>query len=125
MKSNKKLAPTIIVIFGGTGDLTKRKLIPAFYNLSIDGWMPEKFAIIGLGRTKLDDDTYREHLHDGLVEFSRKGKPDEKQWDQFKTTLSYFESNINDPAAYQGLGEKLDAFDKEWGVRYATWQVMV
>src|SRR5690606_29068873 len=117
MKSNKKLAPTIIVIFGGTGDLTKRKLIPAFYNLYIDGWMPEKFAIIGLGRTKLDDDTYREHLHDGLVEFSRKGKPDEKQWDQFKTTISYFESNINDPAAYQGLGDKLDAFDKEWETR--------
>jgi len=117
MKSNKKLAPTIIVIFGGTGDLTKRKLIPAFYNLYIDGWMPEKFAIIGLGRTKLDDDTYREHLHDGLVEFSRKGKPDEKQWDQFKTTISYFESNINDPAAYEGLGVKLDAFDKELGTR--------
>src|SRR5690606_36712103 len=117
MKSNKKLAPTNIVIFGGTGDLTKRKLTPAFYNVYIDGWMPEKFAIIGVGRTKLDDDTYREHLHEGLVEFSRKGKPDDKEWEPFKATVSYFESNINDPAAYEGLGARLDALDQQWGSR--------
>ena len=117
MKSTRKLAPTIIVIFGGTGDLTKRKLIPAFYNLYIDGWMPNKFAVIGLGRTKLSDDTYRDHLYEGLVEFSRKGKPDSKQWQQFNTAISYFESNINDEAAYEGLAAKLSAFDKAWGVR--------
>jgi glucose-6-phosphate 1-dehydrogenase len=45
MKSGKNAGPAIIVIFGGTGDLAKRKLIPAFYNLFLDGYMPEKFAI--------------------------------------------------------------------------------
>src|SRR5690606_11563853 len=53
----------------------------------------------------------------GLVEFSRKGKPDDSQWEAFKPAISYFESNINDEAAYKGLGAKLDALDKKWGVR--------
>jgi len=117
MKTSKKATPTIIVIFGGTGDLAKRKLIPAFYNLYLDGWMPEKFAIIGLGRTPLDDETYRDRLHEGLVEFSRKGKPEKDKWEQFKESISYFRSEINDPAAYQELGEKLDGFDQEWNTR--------
>lgn len=117
MKSTRKLSPTIIVIFGGTGDLTKRKLVPAFYNLYIDGWMPEKFAIIGLGRTKLSDGTYKDHLHNGLEEFSRKGKPDDAKWAEFNQAISYFESNINDGSAYEELAAKLAAFDQEWGVR--------
>ncbi len=117
MKTGRKLAPTVIVIFGGTGDLTKRKLIPAFYNLYIDGWMPENFAIIGLGRTELDDDDYRKHLHIGLEEFSRSGTPNNGRWEQFKTSVSYFKSNINDAGAYEELASKLAAFDKVWGVR--------
>src|SRR5690606_28576988 len=87
------------------------------YNLYIDGWMPEKFAIIGLGRTKLTDEEYRKHLYEGLVEFSRKGKPDDEQWKNFHPNVSYFESNINDEAAYKNLGAKLDAIDKAFGVR--------
>jgi hypothetical protein len=63
MKTQKKAPPTIIVIFGGTGDLAKRKLIPAFYNLFKDGWMSDKFAIVGLGypieRRRLSSATIR------------------------------------------------------------------
>ncbi|MDM8172989.1 glucose-6-phosphate dehydrogenase [Olivibacter sp. 47] len=117
MKTGKKATPTIIVIFGGTGDLAKRKLIPAFYNLYLDGWMPEKFAIIGLGRTELDDEQYNNHLHEGLIEFSRKGKPDEAQWANFKKNVSYFKSNINNTGDYSVLAEKLDKIDAEWGMR--------
>jgi len=117
MKTSKKATPTVIVIFGGTGDLAKRKLIPAFYNLFLDGWMPEKFAIIGLGRTPLDDETYRKRLHDGLAEFSRNGKPEKEKWEQFKQTVTYFRSEINDATAYEELGKKLDGFDQEWNTR--------
>lgn len=117
MKTGKKATPTIIVIFGGTGDLAKRKLIPAFYNLFLDGWMPEKFAIIGLGRTDLDDEQYNDHLHEGLVEFSRKGKPDNAEWANFKKSISYFKSNINNIEDYSILAEKLDKIDAEWGIR--------
>lgn len=117
MKAGRKLTPTVIVIYGGTGDLTKRKLIPAFYNLYIDGWMPEKFAIIGLGRTTLGDEQYKSHLYDGLVEFSRSGAPDRERWEQFNASISYFQSDINDPVAYEQLSAKLSAFDQEWGIR--------
>ncbi|GGF29763.1 glucose-6-phosphate dehydrogenase [Echinicola rosea] len=117
IKTTKKAAPTIIVIFGGTGDLAKRKLVPAFYNLYLDGWMPNKFAIIGLGRTELDDASYRDRLFDGLTEFSRNGKPKKDKWDAFYPSISYFQSNINDGKSYQDLSSQLDKIDEEWGER--------
>ncbi|WP_462265621.1 glucose-6-phosphate dehydrogenase [Mucilaginibacter sp.] len=117
MKTDKKANPTIIVIFGGTGDLAKRKLIPAFYNLFIDGSMPEKFAIIGLGRTQLDDDAFRKKLYDGLNDFSRSGKPADDKWSTFNASISYFVSNIDDPAAYAELAKKLDGIDQQFGQR--------
>jgi glucose-6-phosphate 1-dehydrogenase len=117
MKSIKKADNTVIVIFGGTGDLAKRKLIPAFYNLYLDGWMPEKFSIIGLGRTELDDEEYRDRLFEGLGDFSRSGKPDADKWATFKESISYFVSNIDDPKSFVELGKKMDATDKTWGAR--------
>ncbi|NCD67770.1 glucose-6-phosphate dehydrogenase [Mucilaginibacter agri] len=117
MKSIKKADNTVIVIFGGTGDLAKRKLIPAFYNLFLDGWMPEKFSIIGLGRTELNDDQYRERLYEGLEDFSRSGKPDDEKWKVFKESISYYISNIDDPKSYDGLAKKMDGIDKQWGER--------
>lgn len=117
MKTQKKAPPTIIVIFGGTGDLAKRKLIPAFYNLFKDGWMSDKFAIVGLGRTKLNDDDFRQRLYDGLTSFSRSGKPVDDKWAVFKENISYFVSNIDDGNSYKELAEKLDAIDEKWGAR--------
>ncbi|WP_335967167.1 glucose-6-phosphate dehydrogenase [Galbibacter sp. PAP.153] len=117
MKTNKKASPTVIVIFGGTGDLAKRKLIPAFYNLFNENWMPENFAIYGLGRTELTDDQYRENLHEGLKEFSRSGEPDPKKWNIFKESLHYFPSNINDENDYKELLKKIEDYDNKWEIR--------
>ncbi|WP_026462405.1 glucose-6-phosphate dehydrogenase [Adhaeribacter aquaticus] len=117
MKASKKAAPTIVVIFGGTGDLTKRKLVPAFYNLFLDNWLPEQFAIIGLGRTKLNDQEYRERLYQGLTEFSRSGKPTENKWDVFQNSLYYLTSEINNPASYTQLAEQIKALEESWGRR--------
>lgn len=117
MSDTKKINPTIVVIFGGTGDLAQRKLVPAFYNLFLDGWISEQFAIIGLGRTKTDDDKYQKHLCQGLDQFSRSGKPTKEPWDQFRKSISYLQSNINDPAAYEVLAEKIKALEEEWGTR--------
>jgi len=117
MKSSKKATPTIIVIFGGTGDLAKRKLIPAFYNLFLEGWMPDKFAIIGLGRTELDNATYTERLYEGLTEFSRNGTPTDEKWAAFKECISYFQSDINNKDDYEELANKLNDLDTQWGIR--------
>jgi glucose-6-phosphate 1-dehydrogenase len=117
MKKGKNTVPVIIVIFGATGDLSKRKLIPAFFNLYLDGYMPDQFAIIGLGRTELDDEEFRNRLHQGLVDFSRNGNPEEEQWNRFCPNITYFRSNINDADAYHKLSQKLDALDSQWGKR--------
>lgn len=115
--ANKQASPTVIIIFGGTGDLTKRKLIPAFYNLYLEGWLPDQFALLGLGRSAYQDESYREHLHAGLVEFSRSGPPAAAQWESFQTSIFYLPSDINNPASYIALANKLAAFDESWGVK--------
>src|SRR6476660_5740485 len=107
MNNGKKTESTIIVIFGGTGDLAKRKLVPAFFNLFLDNRMPDKFAIIGLGRTPLMDDDYRNRLKEGVNEFSRRGKPANDQWEKCKSSVFYLQSNINDEASNKPLAEKL------------------
>ena len=117
MKSANKAAPTIAVIFGGTGDLTKRKLIPAFYHLYLDGWLPAQFAVIGLGRSPFNDANYRDRLEEGLKEFSRSGDPSDEKWDQFSSSLYYLQSDVNNPESYRQLAEKIKAIEDAWGTR--------
>jgi len=94
MEKRKKTVPAVIVIFGGTGDLAKRKLIPALYNLYLDGRMPQNFQIIGLGRTDLENSAYREKLFNDLSVFSRSGVPSLEEWEGFASRLYYFRSSI-------------------------------
>jgi glucose-6-phosphate 1-dehydrogenase len=116
MKAGKISDPVVIIIFGGTGDLTKRKLVPAFYNLFLDEWLPDNFLIIGLGRTELDETNYRQRLYEGLVEFSR-NEPQEDKWAAFNSSITYLRSDINNPASYTELANRLNAFDEASGAR--------
>lgn len=113
----KDTVPTVVVIFGGTGDLARRKLIPAFYNLFLEGWMQDQFAILGLGRTALDDDRYRSRLYEGLSEFSRNGKPEDRQWEGFRSSVFYFQSDIHQESTFAQLAHRLEGMDKNWGTR--------
>jgi len=110
----KKPEPTIFIIFGGTGDLNFRKLIPALYNLFLDGWMPEQFCIIGTGRTKLDNDQFKTKLLDGINEFSRSGKAKDGKWEEFSQHIFYQISDLNDPKTYQEFGVKIENHNNEW-----------
>jgi len=117
MNSNLKSEPTIFIIFGGTGDLNARKLGPALYNLFLDGWLPEKFSIIGTGRTPLSDDQFREKILDGINQFSRRGKAENNQWNDFSSHLLYQVSDINDFNTYSEFGTKIESLGAEWGVK--------
>ena len=97
--------------------MAKRKLIPAFYNLFLDGWMQDQFAIIGLGRTGLDDESYRARLYEGVIEFSRNGKPEDEKWEVFRSSLFYFQSDINEKDSFSQLALRLDDIEKVWGHR--------
>ena len=105
---------TLFFIYGGTGDLTSRKLVPALYNLYLDGWMPARFAIVGLGRTALSDDQFREHLAQGIEKFSRSGKANPEKWKAFASNIAYQASDIGDPKAYAAQSATIDRYTELW-----------
>ncbi|SMC94424.1 glucose-6-phosphate dehydrogenase [Pedobacter africanus] len=115
MKTSISLNPTIIVIFGGTGDLNLRKLAPALYNLYAEGYMPEKFAIIGTARRPLTDVKFRETLMEGVNSFSRTGKVHKEKWDNFSQNVHYNPIDVKDSASFDTLKDTLDKFKNEFG----------
>ncbi len=114
MQPVKHTEPAVMVIFGGSGDLTWRKLMPALYNLYLDKWMPEKFMIIGLGRQDMSDMQYRKRLYEGVNKFSRSGKPQKKDWDKFSKNIHYKGADFNTSAVYNELKKEITALEKQW-----------
>ncbi len=117
MPDTIKPDPTVIVIFGAGGDLTWRKLTPALYNLSLEGWLPDQFAIIGVDLKQMSDDDLRKRLRDGVDQFSRRGKARDKQWDQFARNISFLPGDFGDAKVYQELANRLASQDEAWGTQ--------
>ncbi|MCB0668498.1 MAG: glucose-6-phosphate dehydrogenase [Saprospiraceae bacterium] len=111
---NTKLEPVIFVIFGATGDLNWRKIIPALYNLYLDGWMPENFSIVGNGRTKYSDTDFRNKMLEGVNKFSRKGKAESESWKNFSEKIVYLDGDLNNSKCYKEINAKIKAVEKEW-----------
>ena len=86
--SAKKPHACVLVIFGASGDLTKRKLIPALYNLALEKRLPERFAVVGYARSEMTDESFRDKMREAVKEFSRTGLKDDV-WQQFANTLYY------------------------------------
>jgi glucose-6-phosphate 1-dehydrogenase len=107
--------PTILVIFGGMGDLTWRKLAPAFYNLLLDRQLPERFVVIGLDIKEESQDEFQLRLRDGANNFCECGEVDEKTWDKFARNISYLSGDFAVPATYTALHSQLAAYEKKWG----------
>ncbi|MEO8770588.1 MAG: glucose-6-phosphate dehydrogenase [Ferruginibacter sp.] len=113
MEAGTKTNPTILAIFGGTGDLTWRKLIPALYNLYLDNWLNSKFSIVCIGRQEITAEDFIKKLHDGIDQFSRRGKAKDNEWDAFSKMISYQKGDFDDLNVYSILKEKMDAFKQE------------
>jgi glucose-6-phosphate 1-dehydrogenase len=96
--------PTSIVIFGASGDLTQRKLIPSLFNLCRKGRMPKIFHIIGSGGTAFTDEQFRQHLLDGTKQFAN-FKFTDKEWGEFAPNLHYQQGKYAEQAAFQKLAE--------------------
>jgi glucose-6-phosphate 1-dehydrogenase len=112
-KHNSITQPAAIVIFGGTGDLTKRKLIPALYNLYLSKHLPQKFSIFLIGRNEDKNEQYKHDLFDGINQFSRTGKPDDINWKDFSDKIFYRQGNFLEDSTFTILKKDLDAFDKK------------
>jgi glucose-6-phosphate 1-dehydrogenase len=107
--------PNAVVIFGASGDLTKRKLVPALYNLELEGLLPNAFAVIGFARRPIPDAEFRAQMLDGIDNFSRNRPAKPEVWQTFSEKLHYCAGNFDDPAAYQKLAEALNALDEAHG----------
>src|SRR5450631_1121646 len=105
-----------VVIFGATGDLTHRKLIPALYNLAADGDLPPAVAVIGFARREKSDEDFRKEMEEATRKFSRQAVRDEI-WKGFGQSLYYHQSEFGDEKGYKSLAERLDKIDKERGTR--------
>jgi glucose-6-phosphate 1-dehydrogenase len=114
--------PHILVIFGGDGDLSWRKLLTAVYNLNVDGALPSHFAVVcfGLpstkdGETGSPDEYIRKRARDGIQHFSRQSL-DEKHWEDFARGLFFVPGSFGDARAYEQLKAKLAALDQQFGI---------
>jgi glucose-6-phosphate 1-dehydrogenase len=107
--------PNTVVIFGASGDLTKRKLVPALYNLELEGLLPNAFAVVGFARRPIPDEEFRQQMLDGINAFSRSKPAQPEVWEAFGPKLCYCPGNFDDPQAYQNLAALLDQLDHERG----------
>ena len=106
--------PTVVVILGASGDLTQRKLMPALYNLFLDKWLPNQFAMIGVSRTEMSDDEFRQRLRSGIDRFSRRCQADDPNWSAFAPLLTYLSADPTESMTYDALSEQLSSLDQEW-----------
>jgi glucose-6-phosphate 1-dehydrogenase len=103
--------PQALVIFGASGDLTRRKILPALYNLFYDDCLPERFAVVGYARSGWDDDTFRKHARGSIEEFSRR-ELDEGRWKEFSELLHYLPGSFDEADSFGPLDERLTALDR-------------
>ncbi len=103
LETERTPAPCTFVVFGASGDLTRRKLLPALYNLAISQLLPPGFSIVGFAVTELTDEQFRASMHDGVAEFSRRKPIDEVVWQDFASRLHYVSGRFDDAANFQKL----------------------
>jgi glucose-6-phosphate 1-dehydrogenase len=113
--NDKRPSASAIFIFGGSGDLNNRKLTPALYNLFLDDWMPEKFAVVGIGRSEYSNEKFREHLFEGIQEFSRRRGEQNGHWTEFSQQISYVQMDAEDEKAYSHIVNCVKELEQHWG----------
>ena len=109
--------PTTLTIFGATGDLAKRKLLPALYNLAHEGALPERFNLIGSSRSDMSDDDFREQAAESIKQFSRR-EPDEKVLDALLEGIRYVSGSFDDAEVYDQLKTIGEELDEDAGVSF-------
>jgi glucose-6-phosphate 1-dehydrogenase len=109
--------PTTMVIFGGTGDLCQRKLLPAIYNLAHEGALPERFNLIAVSRSDIPHDDYRSMMRESIGKYSRR-KPDDQVLDKLLAQVRYVPGTFDDDRVYEQLDIQIKEFDTEAGIPF-------
>ena len=113
--SGAQVEPFTLVNFGGSGDLTRRKLLPALYNLELDGLLPPNYAVVGIGRRPWSDDEFRKIAHGGIEQFSRQSLQQDT-WENFARRLHYFSGASEDLTMYQGLRRRIEEIETRFNL---------
>lgn len=115
--ATKIAAPCILVIFGATGDLTRRRLVPALYNLARDGQLPAHFCCVGFARRDKTNADFRQEMHDAINQYSRVKPVNEKLWETFSEQLFYHRSEFDQDEGYESLAKRLHELDLQFGTK--------
>ncbi len=116
LRQERTPEPLILVIFGASGDLTQRKLVPALYQMKRERRLPPEMTIVGTARREWSHDYFREHMRQGIEEFSD-GIGNEELWKEFAEGLFYFPGNMDDPESYEKMKVFLEELDVQRGTR--------
>src|ERR1017187_3244401 len=121
LRFERRVPECVVVIFGANGDLTKRKLMPALYRLAYDRRLSAGFAVVGISRTPMGDDQFREKMLESVKQFSEDTKFDSEVWDAFAAGLFYVAGDISDKGLYERLAKRLADIEE---TRHAGGNVM-
>jgi glucose-6-phosphate 1-dehydrogenase len=108
--------PAVMVIFGASGDLTHRKLLPALYSLTRDRLLPARFAIVGFARKPFQDDAFRAAMRTACDEFARRRPVDAALWNNFAQHIFYQQGDYDDPSSYDALKARIEEIEKTLGL---------
>lgn len=114
LSKHRGAPPTVVVIFGASGDLTARKLIPAVYNLGVDNLLPTDFHLVGYGRKEIPDDEFRTLAADAIKEFSRR-ELDQDVWGRIAKNTTYVAGGYDDADAFKRLAKHINEIEKSVG----------
>jgi glucose-6-phosphate 1-dehydrogenase len=116
-QQSRVLEPCSLVIFGATGDLTARKIVPALYNLLKDGQLPSLFTCIGFARRPKNNEEFRAEMKEAVAQFSRTKPIEESIWNHFQDHLFYHQSEFHEDEGYEKLKTLLQQFDTKYGTK--------
>ncbi len=113
MPDERTVKPTALIIFGASGDLTRRKLLPAIYNLALSRLLPGGFALVGVARRAKPD--FTREMKDVVAKFSRRKPLDDATWSELEKGMAYVQGDFNDPATYSHLAGELGRLERDRG----------
>lgn len=118
LSTNRISDPCNVIFFGASGDLMKRMLMPAMYNLRLGDVLPSNYGIVGFSRTEWDDDGFRAAMKSSIDEFSRSGEAKDPLWSDFAKHISYVSGDFDDVKCYRKLKDVLDRNDSQLGTQH-------
>jgi len=114
---NKMAEPCVLIIFGATGDLTARRLVPALYNVAYEGLLPSHFACVGFARREKSHEQFREEMLTAINTHSRNKPVDEHVWDSFSEQIFYHRSEFDNDEGYERFAKQLEELDARFGTK--------